>query len=193
MEKITDKMTFSNIEKLFMIVMVALFIIAGITVFSLTTRKKNITNFKEDTAHIISIAKNAYSSLDMKNSNKIVKSTDGRVKGMCITIKGLQENEFLTNEYKDWDGYIVVEETANRDFNYSIWVSNGKYVIDGYDSEKIIDLDFNDGIVKANKDSFSSKVKTSFTGTSGDKGGTGSSDGSTVTRFEAACINEKVE
>lgn len=192
MDKLTEKMTFSNIEKLFIVVMVALAILAGVVVFSLTTRKRNIENFKGDTEHIISLAKNAYSSFDMNNNKNIVTSDDGKTKGMCITLKGLEENGFITNDYDDWDGYIVIEE-SNKNYHYAIWITNGKYVIDGYDSTKIAELDLDNGIEKYNDDSFTSKVKTSFTGTSGDKGGTGSSDGSSLTRFEAACVNEKVE
>ena len=108
------------------------------------------------------------------------------------SVKGLEENGFITNDYDDWDGYIVIEE-SNKNYHYAIWITNGKYVIDGYDSTKIAELDLDNGIEKYNDDSFTSKVKTSFTGTSGDKGGTGSSDGSSLTRFEAACVNEKVE
>lgn len=194
MDKAKEKLTFSKIEILFIIVMVSLVIIAGITVFTLTTRKQNIKNFKEDTSGLVNIAKNAYASFSISNkTNNIVTSTDGTTKGMCITIKGLEENDFPTENYKDWNGYIVIEELGKQKLKYTVWATNGKYVIDGYDSTKIQELTIDEGITSYNDDNFTSKVKTSFTGTSGDKGGTGSSDGLTLKRYETACINEKVE
>lgn len=194
MEKAKEKLTFSKIEILFMVVMVALVIIAGITVFTLTTRNQNITNFKEDTSELINIAKNAHASFTMSNkTSNIVSSTDGTLKGMCITIEGLKANDFPVDNYKDWNGYIVIEEDSNKQYKYSAWVTNGKYVINGYESTKIQSLTTDEGITSYNDDNFTSKVKTSFTGTSGDKGGTGSSDGSKLKRYEATCINEKVE
>ena len=194
MDKAKEKLTFSKIEILFIIVMVALVIIAGITVFSLTTRNQNIKNFKEDTIELVNLAKNAHAAFTMSDKTSgIITSTDGTTKGMCITIKGLEANDFPTSNYKDWNGYIVIEETDKLQFNYSVWVTNGKYVIDGYDSKKIESLTIDDGITSYNDDNFTNKVKTSFTGTSGDKGGTGSSDGTSLKRYEGACINEKVE
>lgn len=189
-----EKLTFSKIEILFMIVMVALVIIAGITVFSITTRNQNIKNLKEDAESLISAAKNAHASFVMSGkTDNIYLNSDGVTKGMCITIKGLDENGFLTREYENWEGYIVIEEGANKKFNYSIWATNEKYVIDGYDSTKISELTIDDGITTYNNDEFTNKVKTSFTGTSGEKGGTGSSDGSNLKRYEGVCINEKIE
>lgn len=194
MDKNKEKLTFSKIEILFMVVMVALVIVAGITVFSLTTRNQNISNFKKDAASLISATKNAYAgfTLSGKTSN-IVTSTDGTHKGMCITIKGLEANDFLVKEYEGWDAYIVVEETSTKQHKYTIWATNGKYVIDGYESNEISDISLKDGIKADNNDSFTSKVKTSFTGTSSEKGGTGSSDGKVLKRYETACITEKVE
>lgn len=189
-----DKLTFSKIEILFMIVMVALVILVGITIFTLTTQKRNVKNFQDGSEYLISFAKNAYSAIKMTgNTDYIVTGSDGSTKGMCITIKGLKDNDFLQKEYDDWEGYIVIEESANKKYNYSIWATNQKYVLNGYDSSKIKELTTDNGITKYNNDEFSSKVKTSFTGTSGEKGGTGSTDGSTLLRYEAPCINEKIE
>ena len=177
-----DKLTFYKIEILFMIVMVALVILVGITIFTLTTQKRNVKNFQDGSEYLISFAKNAYSAIKMTgNTDYIVTGSDGSTKGMCITIKGLKDNDFLQKEYDGWEGYIV------------IWATNQKYVLNGYDSSKIKELTTDNGITKYNNDEFSSKVKTSFTGTSGEKGGTGSTDGSTLLRYEAACINEKIE
>ncbi|MDE5888638.1 MAG: hypothetical protein K2H20_01315 [Bacilli bacterium] len=192
MDKAKEKLTFSKIEILFMIVMVALVIVAGITVFSVTTQKQNIKNFKDDTLYLTSLAKNSYASFKMTNNTEyIVTGSDGQTKGMCITINGLKENDFLTKEYKDWDGYIVIEEGLNNKYNYSVWVTNKKYVIDGYDSEKLQELTTKNGITSYNKESFVSKVSTSFTGTTTDKGGSGSST-SNLKRYEAKCIDEKI-
>lgn len=189
-----DKLTFSKIEILFMIVMVALVILVGITIFTLTTQKRNVKNFQDGSEYLISFAKNAYSAIKMTgNTDYIVTGSDGSTKGMCITIKGLKDNDFLQKEYDGWEGYIVIEESANKKYNYSIWATNQKYVLNGYDSSKIKELTTDNGITKYNNDEFSSKVKTSFTGTSGEKGGTGSTDGSTLLRYETACINEKIE
>lgn len=189
-----EKLTFSKIEILFMIVMVALVIVTGITIFTLTTQKRNVENFKNDSEYLISFAKNAYASIKMNgDSEYIVTGSDGSTKGMCITIKGLKDNDFLQNEYSDWEGYIVIEESASKKYNYSIWATNKKYVLNGYDSSMIKDLSVNEGLTEFNDDEFSSKVKTSFTGTSGEKGGTGNTDGSSLLRYEASCINEKIE
>ena len=189
-----EKLTFSKIEILFMIVMVALVIVTGITIFTLTTQKRNVENFKNDSEYLISFAKNAYASIKMNgDSEYIVTGSDGSTKGMCITIKGLKDNDFLQNEYSNWEGYIVIEESASKKYNYSIWATNKKYVLNGYDSSMIKDLSVNEGLTEFNDDEFSSKVKTSFTGTSGEKGGTGNTDGSILLRYEAPCINEKIE
>lgn len=192
-EKAEEKLTFSNIEILFMIVMVALVIVSGITVFTITTKRQNVANFKESSSYIISAAKNAYAAIERRNSSAIVTSDDGEGKGMCITLEGLVANEFMKDDFLDltkWDGYVVIEESSNGTFNYSLWVTNQEYVIDGYDSTKLEDLTTDDGITSYNDDNFSSKVRTSFTGTTSDKGGTGT--GNNTKRYEAVCINESV-
>lgn len=198
MDKIKDKLTFSKIEVLFMVVMVALVIITGITIFTLSTQKQNIANFKKDSEYLISFAKNTYTSFKMSDKTEyIVTGSDGSTKGMCITIRGLKENDMLTEklakELEDWNGYIVIEESASKKYNYSIWATNKKYVINGYDATMINELSTNNGLTKYNNDDFTSKVKTSFTGTSGEKGGTGSTDGSTLLRYETKCIDEKID
>ena len=187
----SEKLTFSKIEILFMIVMVFIIIIGGVTVFSITTRKQNIYNFKQDATAIVKTASNAYAAFLIQESKDIVKSTDGKENGMCITINGLAKNDFLVNDYKDWNGYVVIEEDTNKQYHYTIWATDGKYVINGYDSTKIEKLSTKNGITKYNNDDFVKKVKTSFTGTTSDKGGTGTED--SVVRFESSCIDEKVE
>ncbi len=188
-----EKLSFNKIEILIMIVLVALIIVSLTLVVTITTRKRNVANFKTDTDYIISAAKNAYNSFKIsEKTDKIVTGSDGSTLGMCITVKGLKENEFLTDTYKNYEGYVVIEETQNHAFNYSIWVTNKKYVINGWESKKIQELSTKKGIERYNDDEFTSKVKTSFTGTTKDKGGT-SPDKDNLKRYEAACINEKIE
>jgi len=187
-----DKLSFSTIEIILMVVMVALVVVSAITVVSITTRKQNVDNLKKEAQSIIAQAKNAYAGFTFKeNSEYIVQGEDGLTKAMCITLDGLYANGYSTKEYKDQDGYVVIEEDANHKYNYTIWYTNKKYVIDGYDESKIKDLDINKGITKYNNDSFSTKVRTSFTGTTKEKGGTSSNN--TPKRYEAVCVNEKVE
>ncbi len=187
-----EKLSFNKIEILIMVVLVALIIVSATLVATLTTRNRNVANFKEDTEYIVSFAKNAYNSFKITNKTKnIVTGSDGSTKGMCITVKGLQENGFLTDKHKNFEGYVVIEESATNKYNYSVWITNKKYVINGYDSSKIKELTIKKGIEKYNNDEFTSKVRTSFTGTTTDKGGT--SDGENVKRYEGACINEKIE
>ena len=191
-KKAEEKLSFSSIEIILMIVMVALVIVSAITVVTITTRRQKINNFKEDAVNIVSSAKNAYAAFSItKKTDYIVESEDGLSKGMCITLSGLYENGYSKKDYEKEDGYVVIEESANHDFHYTLWFTDKKYVIDGYDSERIKDLEINDGITAYNKDSFSSKVRTSFTGTTSDKGGTGNEK--TAKRYEAPCVNEKVE
>lgn len=188
-----DKLEFSKIELLIIIVMVALIIIAGTTVVTVTTRNRKVSNFKEDAEYLVSAAKNAYNSFQITNkTSRTVVGSDGTTKGTCISIRGLEANEFLTDKYKDWDGYVVIEEEAGHKYHYSVWFTNKKYVINGYDSSMIKDLTIKKGLEKFNNDELSNKVKTSFTGTTKEKGGTGT-DESNVKRYEAACINEKIE
>ena len=185
-----DKLSFSSIEILLMIVMVALVVVSAIAVVSMTTRKQNVKKFKEESLNIVSEAKNAYAAFSIqKKTEYIVSSDDGLTKGMCITLNGLYENGYSTNKYDKYDGYVVIEESADHNYNYSLWFTNKKYVIDGYDSEKLKDLELNKGITAYNKDSFTSKVRTSFTGTTKDKGGLSEN----VKRYEAKCVDEKIE
>ncbi len=188
-----EKLSFNKIEILIMVVLVALIIVSATLVATITTRNRNVANFKEDTEYIVAAAKNAYNSFKITEKTKnIVTGSDGSTKGMCITVKGLQENEFLTDKHKNVEGYIVIEESTGNRFNYSVWLTNKKYVINGYDSKMIPDLTIKKGIEKYNDDEFTSKVRTSFTGTTKDKGGI-SEDKNSIKRYEVACINEKIE
>ena len=55
-----EKMNFTNIEVMFIIVMITLVIVLGITFFAFITQSQNITNFKKDTNNLVVIAKNSY-------------------------------------------------------------------------------------------------------------------------------------
>ena len=48
MEKIKDKLENIKLEVLFMIVLLAIFLLAGIAIFGASTKNKKIDNFKED-------------------------------------------------------------------------------------------------------------------------------------------------
>ncbi len=184
----------TNIEMIFVVVMLLVSIIGGILIFSVSTSKQNLVNFKGDVDNLVKAAKNSYVSFSKSNkSDYIVTSSDGTTKGMCITINGLKANDFLTEEYKDWDGYIVIEETSDEKFHYGIWMTNQKYVINGYDSSQLNDLELDSGITKYDNETFSTKVRQEFTGISGKNGGTGNIDGSSLKRYETKCINEKIE
>lgn len=149
-------------------------------------------SFIGDAEEVVDKAKNAYAVYSKTENKYIVTSEDGTTKGMCITIDGLYENGFYSQEH-DWDGYVVIEEKNNSLF-YTLWFTNKKYVIDGYESSMIKDLSIKEGtITKYNDDSFQSRVRTSFTGTSAKKGGTGGEETINNKRYEAVCINEKVE
>lgn len=188
-----ERLSFNKIEILIMVVLVALIIVSLTLVVSITTRNRNVSNFKTDADYVVSAAKNAYNSFKISGkTTNIVTGSDGSTTGMCITVKGLQANEFLTDKYDNLEGYVVVEEAPGNKFNYSVWLTNKKYVINGYDSTKIQELSIKKGIEKYNDDEFTSKVRTSFTGTTQEKGGTSASE-SNLKRYETACINEKIE
>ena len=78
---------------------------------------------------LITIAKNVYPALEKAGKqNYIITSEDGTSKSVCITISGLEENDYFTKEYKDWDGYVIVEK-QNNNYTYTLWGTNKKYVL----------------------------------------------------------------
>ncbi len=191
MDKYKDKLTFSRLEILCMIVLVAIFITGGLTIVTLATSNQKAINLKNEAKSIIEDAKIAYNYYShLNNSEYIVTSKDGDSKGMCITLEGLVNNEFTTKTYDNWDGYVVVEEKGDNLY-YSIWLTDKNYVIDGYDSSKLEDLKINSGITKFKDEKFAYNVRKKFTGTSGDKGGT--ANGSALKEYENKCLSEKIE
>ncbi len=182
----------TNIEILSIIVLVAIVIIGGVTLFSIITKNRELSNFKEDVKSLSIVAKNSYNAFVKSGlGNYVITSTDGSTKGMCITLKGLKENDYLTRDYSKWDGYIVIEEMSEDKYHYGLWLTNGKYVIDGYDLNLLEELSLEKGISKYNNEEFSSKVKNNFTGISSKNGGTGSVNG-TLKTYEKSCIDERI-
>ncbi|MGN1337625.1 MAG: type II secretion system protein [Candidatus Coprovivens sp.] len=183
---------FSKMETLFIIVIVAILAVCGITIVTLTTRDKKETTFKENANQIILDAKNAYAEfIRNKKEDYIVVSDDGVGKGMCITIDGLKQNGFTENPYTNYDGYVVIEE-YNDTYYYSLWLTNKELVIDGIESKKINDASSkNQLITEYNEEMYSSRVRTSFTGTTMSKGGTGTD--SQTKRYQTKCISEKID
>lgn len=178
-----EKLTFSKIEILFMVVLLALLMTAGITVFTLTTQHQLEKNLKGEAIHLSNLAENVYLEENMKEkSEHIVVGSDGTTKGMCITASALDPDT-------EYDGYFVIEENADRKKIVSVWLTNKKLVIEGYSKDKITDLTTKDGITKYNNNDFTARVSTSFTGSKKANGGL--SD--TPNRYETKCINEKIE
>lgn len=193
MNKLKDKLRISKMDFLIIIVLLAFFVGIGLIVSTSVTKNQNITNFKSDTEYLVNIAKNSYKYLSDHNSNYVINSSDGDTKGLCITMNGLKKNDFLIQDYKDWEGYFVIEETTNGKYSYTVWLTNHKYAVSGYEVSEIEKLTLKNGLEKYNNHSFSHKVEDSFTGTTSTKGGTGGSNESSVKKYEGKCINEKIE
>ena len=183
---------FSKIEILFIIVILAILTICGATVVTITTREKKQETLIENATEIVSGAKQAFANyIKQDKSDYIVVSDDGVGKGMCITLDGLHANGFTEKTYNDYDGYVVIEEINNA-YYYSLWLTDKEYTIDGYESKKIPELTIEDGtITKYSDETYSSRVRTSFTGTTSTKGGSGQE--SQTKRYQTKCISEKIE
>lgn len=180
MAKLKEKLTKVKLEILFMVVLLSIVIIAGLTIFSVATKNKNIDNFKDDAKSLLSIAKNVYPALEKSGDTEhIIVSDDATSRAVCITITGLEENDYLTKEYKNWNGYIVVEKN-NDEYAYTLWGTNEKYVLNGYSLEEIENATVNKEITKYNNEEFERSVKTSFKGKN-DK------------RYYGECISEKID
>lgn len=180
MEKIKEKLENIKLEALFMIVLLAIVLVAGIAIFSIATKNKKIDNFKEDATSLLTIAKNVYPALEKSGKNNyIITSEDGTSKSICITITGLDENDYLAKDYEDWDGYIVVEKQSNE-YTYTLWGTNNEYVLDGYTLEEIEEATTKKEITKYNNEEYERKVATSYEGATGKK-------------YNSPCISQKVE
>lgn len=180
MEKIKEKLDNIKLEALFMIVLLAIVLVVGIVIFSIATKNKKIDNFKDEAHSLLSIAKNVYPALEKSGKqNYIMTSEDGSSQAVCITITGLDENDYLKKEYKNWSGYIVVEKQNNK-YTYTLWGTNKEYVLDGYSLEDIDQATTKKEITKYNNEEYERKVTTSFEGISGKK-------------YNGSCISKKVE
>jgi hypothetical protein len=171
---------------LIIIVIVAVLLLLGIVLVATGTKNKNIDTFKKDSENIITVSQNIFGNLEKENSEYIVPSNEGLSSAMCITLDGLKENDYLENEYKDWEGYLVIEKDLNNKMHYIAWLTNGKYVIDGYSLDMIDKLNLKDEtLLEGNSIDIPT---TSFKGTDSDKGGL-----SKITTYNQKCINEKIE
>lgn len=177
--KINNK-GFSTIEVLFIIVLVSCILISGLAFVFICTKNAEIKTFKETAETIVESAKNSYNTLKKQNKTQyIITNADNTYEGMCITLAGLYKNGFYSKELTDWDGYVVIEEN-NGNINYSLWLTNKKFVISGYDSEKIKDLTAKNGIANYKDENFSAKVTDSFTGVKSN------------TPYNTQCISNKI-
>ena len=180
MEKIKDKLTHIKIEILFMIVLLAIVIIIGMAIFSTSIKNKKIDNFKDHAESILSVAKNVYPALEKSGKNDyIISSDDGTSYAVCITITGLEENDYLTKNYENWNGYVVLEKYDDQ-YTYTLWGTNRQYVLNGYNLESIKEATVGKEITTYNNEEFERSVKTSFKGKN-DK------------RYYGECISKKID
>jgi hypothetical protein len=171
---------------LIIVVLVSVLLLLGVTFVLSGTTNKNIDTFKKDSITLINASKNVYGNLEKTNSEYITTSEEGISTAVCITLDGLKENDYLKNEYKDWEGYLVIEKDLDNNFNFIAWLTNGKYIIDGYTLDNISKLSLKDETLLKG-DSIDLPHK-SFTGTESDKGGLDK-----LTNYNQNCINEKIE
>jgi hypothetical protein len=180
MGTIKEKLENVKLEVLFMIVLLAIVLLAGIAIFGVATKNKKVDNFKEDAISILSVAKNVYPALEKSGkTNHIITSEDGTATSVCMTLTGLQDNNYLTKEYKDWSGYVVVEK-QNENYTYTLWGTNNKYVLNGYTLEEIENAKLDKEITTYTNEEFERQVKTSY-------------EGKTNKKYNNPCISKKVE
>lgn len=180
MEKIKNKLENVKLEVLFMVVLLSIVIVAGISIFGVVTKNKTVDNFKNDAISLLSIAKNVYPSLEKAGKqNYIVTSEDGLSTSICITIDGLKDNDYLVKDYKNWSGYIVVEK-KNEEYSYTLWGTNENYVLNGYNMEEIEKATTKKEITEYENEQFERKVTSSYIGKDGSK-------------YNSPCINKKID
>jgi len=166
-----------QIETLTIIILVTLILTIGIMLFNSLTSKRKVENFEKQSELVIGAAKNAYIAFSKEGiENYMATSTDGTTKAMCITLKGLEKNNLLSQDLSNWDGYVVIEMTEKT--TYKIWLTNKKYIIKGIEEQELKDLKINKNLNTYDKEELADDVKNSF---------------SSSKRYEAKCINEKIE
>ena len=173
---------FSLLETLIVIVVGLTIIIGGILLATHLSRNAKVKTFKEDSLMIISSAKNEFKTLEKTNNTEFILNAE--YQSMCITISGLIKNGLLIDNYEKYEGYVVIEK---KDDNYitSIWLTDNKLMINGYEESKINDLSYNKGVDKFDS-SVSFNTKTNYNSSDNSHGGTGN-------KYSGTCINEKVE
>ena len=166
-----------QLETFSVIILVTLILTVGIMIFNTLTTRRKVENFEKESELVIGAAKNAYIAFSKEElPNYLATSTDGTTKAMCITLKGLEKNNLLTQDLSKWDGYVVIE--MGEKTTYKIWLTDKNYIIKGIEESDIKNLKMNKTLEKYNKEELSDDVKNSFSSTK---------------RYESKCINEKIE
>ena len=166
-----------QLETFSVIILVTLILTVGIMIFNTLTTRRKVENFEKESELVIGAAKNAYIAFSKEElPNYLATSTDGTTKAMCITLKGLEKNNLLTQDLSKWDGYVVIE--MGEKTTYKIWLTDKNYIIKGIEESDIKNLKMNKTLEKYDKEELSDDVKNSFSSTK---------------RYESKCINEKIE
>jgi hypothetical protein len=166
-----------QLETFSVIILVTLILTVGIMIFNTLTTRRKVENFEKESELVIGAAKNAYIAFSKEElPNYLATSTDGTTKAMCITLKGLEKNNLITQDLSKWDGYVVIE--MGEKTTYKIWLTDKNYIIKGIEESDIKHLKINKTLEKYDKEELSDDVKNSFSSTK---------------RYESKCINEKIE
>ncbi len=166
-----------QLETFSVIILVTLILTVGIMIFNTLTTRRKVENFEKESELVIGAAKNAYIAFSKEElPNYLATSTDGTTKAMCITLKGLEKNNLITQDLSKWDGYVVIE--MGEKTTYKIWLTDKNYIIKGIEESDIKNLKINKTLEKYDKEELSDDVKNSFSSTK---------------RYESKCINEKIE
>ena len=181
-----NKKGFSKIEIVIIIFIVSVLFLLGISAAFSATGNNKIDTGKKDAINISDVSKNIYGNLEKKESEYISSNEGATSKGLCVTLKGLRENEYLTEKYKDWDGYLVIEKDSSNKMTYTAWITNGKYLIDGYTVDLIENLSLKDDTLVKEKEV--DIPVSSFKSTTKENGGP-----DTINIYNQKCINEKIE
>ena len=165
-----------QVETLSIIILVTLIITVGIIIFNTLTNKRKIDNFSKEAELIVGASKNAYIAFSKENLDFLATSTDGTTKAMCITIDGLEKNNFIDQDLSDWDGYVIIEMTEKT--TYKIWLTNKKYTVTNLDANDLDKLKLDDNLKVYDNDKLSESVEVSF---------------ESAKKYQSACINKKIE
>lgn len=156
-----NKKGFTLVELLAVIVILAILMVsAGAAVMS-TLNNARVNTFKNEALAAINVADNMYTEISMDTSQSmkyLIKSTDKKYRGMCVTLHGLVHNGYLNKDLQNDEikGVVLIEVPYDGgSTKKSIWMTNGTYAITGYEMDKISGLKFkganNDAIVGTEK------------------------------------------